>query len=265
MFMSLLKRSAFLILLVLANTFFANAQSLTGEARSHWNKASIYSENAASESEWQLAINELEQVIKLAPGFDDTYLELGNAYSHLSSAEAVRNAKYYWREYEKRVPSSSIEIQDKIDRLEAGFQMASLRNREKIIESLIGRWRGSKDSTRDFWSGGCDMEIFREGNKLMLRYVSFHWWYNGGEGEPGGATAFKEIPLDANSIIIEYDQTGEWRDKKDGRVVDRTTYEYNYRFVISQPPIDSVIKGSEIVSAPGWNPPASDIYVYKVD
>lgn len=48
LFMCLLKRSVLLILLVLANMPFTNAQSLTGEARSHWNKASIYTESAAS-------------------------------------------------------------------------------------------------------------------------------------------------------------------------------------------------------------------------
>lgn len=263
--MRLLKRSVLLILLVLANMSFTNAQSLTGEARSHWNKASIYTENASSESEWQLVINELEQVAKLASGFDDVFLKLGDAYSHLSNAEAVEKAKYYWKEYEKRVPSSTTEIQDKIDRLEAGYQIASLRNRERIIESLIGRWRYSKESTYDFWSLGNDMELFREGNKLMLRYVSFSWWYNGGEGEPGGVTAFKEISLNSDGVVIEYERTGEWRDKKDGKIVDSTTFKYKYRFVISQPHFDGVIKGTEKVSTSGWNPPDRDVILYKVE
>lgn len=265
LFMCLLKRSVLLILLVLANMPFTNAQSLTGEARSYWNKASIYTESAASESEWQLAISELEQVAKLAPDFDDVFLKLGDAYSHLSNAGAVEKAKYYWKEYEKRVPSSTTEIQNKIDRLEAGYQIASLRNRERIIESLIGRWRYSKESTRDFWRLGNDMELFREGNKLMLRYVSFYWWYNGGREEPEGVTAFKEIPLDSYSIVIEYEQTGEWRDKIDGKIVDSTIYKYKYRFVISQPHIDGVIKGTEKVSTSGWNPPDRDVILYKVE
>lgn len=260
------KRILLLVSCILISIFrVAQAQALTGEARSHWNKASIYLENATTDNEWQLAINELEQVIKFAPGFSEAYLKLGDAYSKIITADAVNKAKYYWKEYERMIPSSDTTIHDKIDRLEAQYEMASVRIREKIIESLIGRWRRDKDSPKDFWQGGCDMEIFREGNKLMLRYLSFYYWYNGGRDEPGGWTSYKEIPLNGDTIIIEYNQSGEWRDLKNGEIVDRTKYKYAYRFVVSQPQIDGVIKGTQKVSSAGWNPPVSDIYVYKVN
>lgn len=263
--MCMFKRSVLLLCIALTNMFIADAQSLTGDARSHWNKASIYIENAATENEWQLAVNELEQVVKLAPGFVEVYLKLGDAYSHLNNAESVRKAKYYWREYEKRVPASSNDIQDKIDRLEAEFEMSSLRNRDKIIESLIGRWRRNKDSTAEFWHGDRDMEIFREGNRLMLRYVSFHYWYNGGKAESGGLTSYKEITFSGDSIIIEYEQTGEWRDLKNGEIVETDRFKDVCRFVIKQPQTDGVIKGTEKTSSPGFTPPAEDVYVYKVN
>lgn len=260
-----IKKILLLIALVI-NIIPSIAQSLSGEARSHWNKASVYIENASSENEWQMAINELEQVIKYVPEYSEAYLKLGDAYSHLSNSEAVKKAKYYWREYEKRVPSSSSEIQDKIDRMEALFEMASVRNKEKIIESLIGRWRSSKDSSKDFWKNSNDMEIFREGDKLMLRYIAYYWWYNNGnQGEPGGATEYKEIPLNSDHIIVEYEQKGEWRDKKNGEIVDRTRFDYEYKFVIKQPQVDGVIKGIKKTSSEDWNPPVENIYVYKVN
>lgn len=260
-----LKRLLLLACLIIGLSLIANAQSLTGEARSHWNKASIYLENATTESEWQLAVVELEQVVRLAPNFSDAYLKLGDAYSNLNGSESVEKATYYWKEYERRVPASASEIQDKIDRLEAVFAITSLRNREKIIESLIGRWRRSKDSTNDFGCADRDMEIFREGNRLMLRYVSYYFWYNGDQGEPGGTMSYKEIPLNGDSIVIEYEQIGEWRDLKDGKIDDFDRFKDVCRFVITSPQVDGVIKGREQTSSGGYYPPASDFYVYKVN
>ena len=268
--MCVFKRSVLLLCVVLANMVFASAQSLTGVARRHWNKASVFIENAVTENEWQLAINELEQVVKLAPGFYESYLKLGDAYSHLSNAKAVEKAKYFWKEYEKRVPSSTTEIQDKIDRLEARYQIAILRNREKVIESLIGRWRGSKESTRDFWSDDEDMEIYLEGNKLMLKYVSMHWntSFNDEREEHQRLRTYNEIPLDSDSIVIEYEQTGKMIDKDGGRIVDSLTVINKYKFVISQPPVDGVIKGTLLSYIPRYdviNVNNADNFRYKVD
>lgn len=265
--MNYMKRNILMICAIVLNLNSIIAQSLSGEARSHWNKASIYIENASSEKEWQMAINELEQVVKLESEYAEAYIKLGDAYSHLSTAEAVRKAKYYWKEYEKRVPSACDEIQDKIDRLEAQFEITSVRNREKIIESLIGRWRGSKDDSSDFWQSSRDIEIFREGNNLMLRFVNFYWYYNGGRGEPGGITKYKEIGLDGDSIVIEYEYTAQWRDEKDGRIVDKTDFEYKIKYIINQSPIDGVIKGFVKCYCEGeaLDYSSGNTYLYKVN
>lgn len=239
------------------------AQTLSGEARSHWNKALIYIENAKVEDEWQMAVNELEQVISLTPDYTEVYLKLGDSYSQLSSSEAIEKAKYYWREYEKRTPSAATEIQDKIDRLEALSEISLLRNREAIIESLVGRWRIDKDFSIEFGEQGSDIEIFRENNRLMLRYVYFSWWYNGGRGgEPGGMTTYQEIPLNGDSVVIEYKNRGEWRDVKNGQIVDKSEYKYNYKYVVSQPQVDGVIKGTRRVD---YLTTPQDIYLYKVN
>lgn len=242
------------------------AQSLSGEARSHWNKSSIYIENASSEKEWQMAINELEQVVKLESEYAEAYLKLGDAYSHLSTAEAVRKAKNYWKEYEKRTPSASDEIQDKIDKLEAQFEIASVRNREKIIESLIGRWRRSKDDSRDFGQSSYDIEIFREDSKLILKYVCYSWWYNPkNSGEPGCSSKYKEIPLNDENITIEYEQEGVCIDRQNGENGEETKYHYELKYIINQLPLDGVIRGTEKTSSGSWNPPIANVYVYKVN
>lgn len=233
------------------------AQTLSGEARSHWNKALIYIENAKAEDEWQMAVNELEQVISLAPDFTEAYLKLGDSYSQLSSSEVVEKAKYYWREYEKRTPSAATEIQDKIDSLEAHYEISVLRNREAIIESLVGRWRRNKDDNRDFGTVTGDIEIFRERGKLILRYVGQTY---SKDDRSGGYMRYKEIIFDGNDLIIEWEDIHTSWDKE--YINGERKYSKHmrmYKFYIDQPPIDGVIGGTFEEYG------CYDVYLYKVN
>lgn len=238
------------------------AQTLSGEARSHWNKALIYIENAKAEDEWQMAVNELEQVISLAPDFTEAYLKLGDSYSQLSSSEAVEKAKYYWREYEKRTPSAATEIQDKIDRLEAHYEISVLRNREAIIESLVGRWRSIKDDNRDFGTVPSDIEIFREGDKLMLRYVSIYTDYDGINKKSHYSTSYVEIPTEDSKISFEYKHIFSLKEYKNGQYYKTFNMNYVTEFVFAQPQVDGVIKGTQRLD---YVTTSEYIYLYKVN
>lgn len=238
------------------------AQALSGEARSHWNKALIYMENAKAEDEWQMAVNELEQVISLAPDFTEAYLKLGDSYSQLSSSEVVEKAKYYWREYEKRTPRASTEIQDKIDSLEAHYEISVLRNREAIIESLVGRWRSNKDSTNDFYKDFWDIEIFREGDKLMLGHVTELISYDGINKKSEYYHSYMEIPLNDDNIVVEYKVAGITRKYKNGKYDGSFSLPYVLQFVFAQPQVDGVIKGTKRVD---YVTTSEYIYLYKVN
>lgn len=202
------KRILLLVSCILISIFrVAQAQALTGEARSHWNKASIYLENATTDNEWQLAINELEQVIKFAPGFSEAYLKLGDAYSKIITADAVNKAKYYWNEYAKTTPSSSTTIQDKIDSLEALYEMTSLRNRYKVIESLIGRWRrDGRDNERQMWEDSFDLEFVIMNDHLMYMHVDSYYYDKEDNAVYSGQSAPQIASINDEKIIIDYKQ-----------------------------------------------------------
>ena len=263
-----MNKSLLLTCLLIGAFCLSKAQSLTGEVRSHWNKASIYIENAANESEWRLAVSELMQVVKLAPDFAEAFLKLGDAYSHVNTSESVEKAKYYWKEYVKRVPTANTDVQDKIDQLEAEYEISLLRNRDIKIESLIGRWRNSRENAIDFGQDRYDIEFFRQGNKLMLRYVSvcyfytdiYDWGWEGGGVRSTESTSYMEIPVRDDGISIQFDQIQQDRWRKNGTIEKIEKDVFHFSFFIAQPALDGVIKGCYEIGGSKW-----DLFLYKVN
>ena len=140
----------------------------------------MFVENASTEKEWELAINELEQVIKYAPNNDKAYLMLGDAYSHIMTNEAMQQAQKHWSKYVELVPSSKNEIEEKIATLEALYEVNKSKKHQAIVESLLGFWFPSylpsldSRNTSPSVSDPGDIEFFMQGGKLLLRYVSYN-------------------------------------------------------------------------------------------
>lgn len=150
------------------------------EARKHFNKAKVFIENASSEKGWELAINELEQVIKYAPNNDKAYLMLGDAYSHIMTKEAIQQAQKHWSKYVELVPSSKNEIEEKVATLEVLYEITRSRKQQAIVESLLGfwypsgsRWLDPRATNLSVADPG-DIEFFMQGEKLLIRYASYN-------------------------------------------------------------------------------------------
>lgn len=269
--MKAMRRVLLSLFLICFSSYCAISQSLSGEARSHWNKSKVYMENAKAEAEWQLAVNELEALIQLSPDYAPAYLQLGEAYSHIPTSEAFNKATSSWRKYAEMVPKEAVSIQDKIDCLEATFTMTQMKNQDAILQSVIGRWRGNPDDSSEFGKGEkvMDMEIFRDGDKVMLKYVPLYYSFNDKSPKVISPLEYKEVFFDGNSLVIEYKQNWEDCIKKDGRVVDSEKTVFTYRFVVSAPPKDNVLPGTRsfdyiTTDTKTTKSYTRQVYIYKV-
>ena len=215
------------------------------EARKHFNKAKVFVENASTEKEWELAINELEQVIKYAPNNDKAYLMLGDAYSHIMTNEAIQQAQKHWSKYVELVPSSKNEIEEKVATLEAMYEVNQSEKQDEIIESLLGRW--SRTPSKEFWMDMCDIEIFRVGDEVMVRYISDfydHYWFS----KPNVTTSVNKASLEGSCIVIKYERTNTKLWEGDNGSAEGVKWVTKSSIYISRPAVEGMITVREIKS-----------------
>lgn len=103
-----MKKSVFLLLFCFSSIAVIAQQrtgiTLSKEAQKYWDNAMIYMEEAKNFSERELAINELEKLIKIQE-YPDAFLELGKLYGKGYVSSWINRSEECFRKYAELCPN----------------------------------------------------------------------------------------------------------------------------------------------------------------
>jgi tetratricopeptide (TPR) repeat protein len=119
---------------------YADAQNIPDEARRHFDYGMAAVEMANSPDDYESAIKEFEQAVRLAPGWADAYYNLGMVQKKTNKHnEAITSLKHYLRLAPNANDAET--VKSTINKIEYKRQKAT--EELKITSWLSGKWLGN--------------------------------------------------------------------------------------------------------------------------
>lgn len=143
------QRVIFIVILLFAAGNSAWAESVSREARKHMNRGMAAAEMAKSPAEYEEAIREFKQAMKLAPAWSPPYFNLGCAQKEAGKYQEAMNN---YRKYLELEPNAldTEQVQTEIDQIEYRLEKSS--ETAKIRSWIEGEWIGDAISCMiSFW------------------------------------------------------------------------------------------------------------------
>lgn len=117
-----MKYIVFILVLICAIKSYSQSKQLSEDNQKHWDKAITFIEDATNENDYQMAINEFEQILMTDDSCSDVYYNLGVLHSKLilkRGKKEAQKSKQYFEQYWEMVPSDSITINKEYSKIEA--------------------------------------------------------------------------------------------------------------------------------------------------
>lgn len=137
---------------------------LSEEAKSHWDRAIIYIEEAKTFSDYSFAINELEALLKIEE-YPDAYLELGKIYGKGYTDIEINRSEECFNKYMELCPRTKNIAEEEMNKCEVRRNI----RKKKFEDKLIGKW----SSTGDFGSYFYCFEVNNNGSVTVPYEYSY--------------------------------------------------------------------------------------------
>jgi len=137
-----------IVILLFAAGNSAWAESVPREARKHMNRGMAAAEMAKSPAEYEEAIREFEQAVRLAPGWPAPYFNLGCVQKEAGKYQEAMDNYQKYLELAPNAPDAD-RVQAEIDQIEYKLEKAS--EAAKIRSWLEGEWVGSPGPASCQW------------------------------------------------------------------------------------------------------------------
>ena len=154
----------------------AQNKQFSTENQKHWDKFVTFVEDATNDNDYQLAINELEQILLTDTSCPDVYYNLGALHSKLilkGGQKDADKAKEHFKQYQLMVPSDSEKINSEYSKIEARLEKYKNDKKSSLLEAFVGKWKRDIYLNDGSFFKSDKMEIFFNDNGLNILSPNF--------------------------------------------------------------------------------------------